>query len=73
KYLQIYLNDHGYTVSKTGAGSNGKESTYFGLATQKALIKYQEYYAKEILIPNGLKKGTGVFGISTMKVVNGHI
>ena len=71
KYLQIFLNDNGYIVSLTGPGSKGNESTYFGPATAKALTKYQEYYAKDILTPSGLMKGTGYFGPSTMKKVNG--
>jgi hypothetical protein len=36
------------------------------------LIKYQEYYAKDILVPFGLMKGTGYFGPSTIKKVNGR-
>ena len=71
KYLQIFLNDNGFTVTSTGIGSKGNESTYFGPATYKALIKYQEYYAKDILAPYGLAKGTGYFGPSTMRWVNG--
>jgi peptidoglycan hydrolase-like protein with peptidoglycan-binding domain len=72
KYLQIFLNDNGFTVSTTGIGSKGNESTYFGPATAKALAKYQEYYAKDILTPYGLTKGTGYFGPSTMRRVNGR-
>jgi peptidoglycan hydrolase-like protein with peptidoglycan-binding domain len=72
KYLQIFLNDNGFTVSTTGIGSKGNESTYFGPATQRALIKYQEYYAKDILTPYGLTKGTGYFGPATMRKVNGR-
>jgi peptidoglycan hydrolase-like protein with peptidoglycan-binding domain len=71
KYLQIFLNDNGFTVTSTGIGSKGNESTYFGPATAKALTKYQEYYAKDILTPSGLMKGTGYFGPSTMRRVNG--
>ncbi len=71
KYLQIFLNDNGFTVTSTGIGSKGNESTYFGPATQRALIKYQEYYAKDILTPYGLTKGTGYFGPATMRRVNG--
>ncbi len=70
KYLQIFLNDNGFTVSTTGIGSKGNESTYFGPATHKALIKYQEYYAKDILTPSGLTKGTGYFGPATIRRVN---
>ena len=42
KYLQIYLNTHGYTVAKKGVGSLGKESNLFGPATKKALMKFQK-------------------------------
>ena len=71
KYLQIFLNDNGFTVSTSGPGSKGNESSYFGPATAKALTKYQEYYAKDILTPYGLNKGTGYFGPATMRMVNG--
>jgi hypothetical protein len=47
KALQIYLNAHGYVIVKKGPGSPGNESTYFGLATKKAVIKFQK--------ANGLK------------------
>jgi len=79
KSLQIFLNDHGFTVTPTiaghtpGAGSLGHESSYFGPATKHALIKFQEYYASEILAPVHLIKGTGYFGPSTIKKVNGLI
>ncbi len=42
KNLQIFLNDNGYTVSLSGAGSLGHESTYFGAKTQEALAKWQK-------------------------------
>jgi peptidoglycan hydrolase-like protein with peptidoglycan-binding domain len=71
KNLQIFLNAHGFTVSATGTGSSGHESTYYGPATKAALIKFQEANAATILTPNGLTKGTGFFGPATMKVVNG--
>jgi hypothetical protein len=71
--LQIFLNDHGFTVSVSGSGSYGHESTYFGPATYRALAKFQEANASAILVPNGLTKGTGYFGSATMKVVNGMI
>lgn len=70
KQLQIFLNTHNFTVSNTGPGSRGQETTYFGPATYRALVKFQEYYAKDILIPVGLSRGTGYFGVSTMKKVN---
>jgi peptidoglycan hydrolase-like protein with peptidoglycan-binding domain len=39
--LQILLNTHGYTVASSGAGSSGNETTYFGPATQSAVIRFQ--------------------------------
>ncbi|MBT4153501.1 MAG: hypothetical protein HOE53_02520 [Candidatus Magasanikbacteria bacterium] len=42
--LQQYLNAHDYIVADSGYGSPGNETTYFGAATQAALIKYQEQY-----------------------------
>ena len=42
KALQEFLNAKGYTVATSGTGSPGKESTYFGPATQSALIKFQK-------------------------------
>ncbi len=70
KSLQVFLNNNGFVVSVSGIGSKGNESSYFGPATQKALIKFQEYYAKDILTPSGLTKGTGYFGPATLKKVN---
>ena len=73
KNLQIFLNTHGFTVSIKGAGSRDFESTYFGPATFKALIKYQNANYATILKPHNLTQGTGFFGIATMKVVNAVI
>jgi hypothetical protein len=67
KALQKFLNALGFTVAAKGAGSPGQETTFFGPATTRAIIKFQEAYADEILKPLGLKKGTGVLGAATMK------
>ncbi|MGI9118224.1 MAG: peptidoglycan-binding domain-containing protein [Minisyncoccia bacterium] len=40
--LQKFLNSKGYIISTKGAGSIGKETNYFGVATKKALIKFQK-------------------------------
>jgi peptidoglycan hydrolase-like protein with peptidoglycan-binding domain len=51
----------------TGAGSSGKETAFFGPATKEALIRFQNFYASEILTPAGLLKGTGYVGYYTLK------
>jgi len=38
--------------------------------TQQALIRFQEKYASEILIPLGLQKGTGYVGPATRTKIN---
>ena len=62
KYLQSFLNTQGFSVSKTGAGSPGKETNKFGPATKAALIKFQKAH--------GIKPAIGFFGPLTRKVVN---
>ncbi len=56
KALQVYLNTHNYLVSLTGAGSLGNETTYFGLKTKQAVIRFQ--------LANGLV-GDGIVGLKT--------
>lgn len=50
-----------------------KAAGYFGKITKSALAGFQEKYAKEILEPVGLKKGTGYFGPSTRAFLEKHI
>lgn len=54
KNLQKFLNGQGFTISKTGAGSKGKESTVFGPKTKQALAKFQK--------AKGIKPSSGNFG-----------
>jgi hypothetical protein len=39
--LQIFLNDNGYPIAPSGAGSPGDESEYFGGKTAASLAKFQ--------------------------------
>lgn len=64
--LQKVLNKDTETrVADGGVGSLGNETDYFGQATKRALVKFQEKYRGEILEPVGLVSGTGVFGAKT--------
>lgn len=68
--LQKILNAEGFTIAASGPGSVGAESTYFGVKTKLALAKYQNFYRSDILTPNDLATGTGLFGPTTMKFMN---
>ncbi|PCI30548.1 hypothetical protein COB52_01455 [Candidatus Kaiserbacteria bacterium] len=52
--LQKFLNSNGFSVTASGAGSQGNETTYFGSATRTALAKYQE--------AKGISPAVGYFG-----------
>ena len=41
KLLQQFLNSQGFTVSQSGPGSSGNETTFFGGLTKAALAKFQ--------------------------------
>lgn len=62
KQLQIYLNQNGFTVANSGVGSAGNETTYFGPATQSALIAFQK--------ARGIYPAAGYFGPLTRAAIN---
>ncbi len=71
--LQKFLNRFDDTcVAEFGPGSVSNETNYFGVLTRKAVMKFQEKYKNEILIPNGIKGATSYVGIFTRKKIN-HI
>jgi len=55
--LQVFLNDNGYSVAETGAGSPGNEVSYFGAKTAQALAKWQS--------ANGITPASGILGPKT--------
>ncbi len=70
KQLQIFLNTHGFPLAATGTSSPGQETMKFGANTRKALIRFQEAHAREILAPQDLSQGTGNFFFYSMTFIN---
>jgi len=62
--LQMYLNNHGFPVSLSGAGSLGQETSYFGAKTRAALILFQKAHN---IVPS-----VGYFGPKTRAFVAGN-
>ncbi|MFA6552370.1 MAG: peptidoglycan-binding domain-containing protein [Candidatus Paceibacterota bacterium] len=72
--LQRILNaDPDTIVAKSGPGSSGNETEYFGFLTRLAVIKFQNKYKSDILIPVGLSVGTGYVGKMTIGKLNNLI
>ncbi|MEN9413067.1 MAG: hypothetical protein RLZZ342_154 [Candidatus Parcubacteria bacterium] len=70
--LQVVLNADAETrIAVAGAGSPGSEGVVFGTKTRNAVIRFQEKYAADILVPAGLSKGTGsVRAFTRTKLLN---
>ncbi|PIR88151.1 MAG: hypothetical protein COU10_00705, partial [Candidatus Harrisonbacteria bacterium CG10_big_fil_rev_8_21_14_0_10_45_28] len=68
--LQQYLNNNGFSVSSTGAGSPGNETQYFGSRTKQAIAAWQTSHAAAVLAPVGLSVGTGYWGPSSIAYFN---
>ncbi|MBI2448393.1 peptidoglycan-binding protein [Candidatus Microgenomates bacterium] len=70
KALQEFLNKNGFTVADNGPGSSGGETQYYGALTARAVARFQEANADQILTPLGYTKGTGIFGPATRNYIN---
>lgn len=70
KMLQVFLNSQGFILANSGFGSKGNETEYFGPRTFASLVRFQERYRNEILVPLGLTYGTGFFGPKTREFIN---
>jgi peptidoglycan hydrolase-like protein with peptidoglycan-binding domain len=57
-------------LSKDGVYPEGLITGFFGNLTRRAVIRFQEKYAAEILRPIGLVRGTGFVGAATRAKAN---
>jgi hypothetical protein len=64
-YLQIFLMSQGKDIYPFDYTTG-----YFGQTTFGALVRFQEKYRQEILIPAKITKGTGVLGFYTKQKIN---
>jgi peptidoglycan hydrolase-like protein with peptidoglycan-binding domain len=69
--LQKILNSNPQTtVSTSGVGSSGDETSYFGEKTLDAVKRFQTLYRDDILSPANLIAPTGYVGSLTLKKLN---
>jgi len=68
KKLQQLLNTNTQSlITKTGPGSLGNETDYFGTKTRLAVVRFQELHRNDVLTPAGLSLGSGFVGAMTRK------
>ena len=61
--LQKILNkDPDTAIQGNGAGSKGRETTYFGQLTKQAVMSFQQKYSSDILVPAGINMPSGYVG-----------
>ena len=65
KCLQLFLKSQGAEIYPEAIVSGN-----FLTLTKIAVIRFQEKYASEILVPSGLDKGTGFVGLKTRSKIN---
>ncbi len=71
RVLQQKLNiDKSTMIAASGPGSPGNETTYFGPATVRAVMKFQEMHKNEVLVPAGLQSASGIVGKLTRDAIN---
>lgn len=67
--LQRFLIERGFLPVRDPSTAMTYETGYFGPRTTAALLRFQEALASTILLPNGLTRGTGIFGVATRRAV----
>ena len=58
-------------ISVSGVGSRGNETSYFGTKTKFAVVKFQELYKNDVLLPAGLMVGNGFVGTYSRAKLHG--
>ena len=62
KFLQQYVNNSGFVLTDSGAGSPRQETIMFGQLTREALVRFQT--------ANNIYPNVGYFGPITRQIVN---